>query len=95
MAGCDGHRVDLRRAWRDPGTVRPGAERSCPRQPTAAGHALPRGCTTEDGFCVIDVWDSQEAVDRFFQDKLGQTLQKATLSVQPCTFQVHNIMQAP
>jgi quinol monooxygenase YgiN len=42
---------------------------------------------------VIEVWESQEAVDRFFKEKLGQALQKANISGQPQTFQVHNIMQ--
>ena len=49
---------------------------------------------TETGFRVVEVWESQEAVDRFFQEKLGQALQKANINVRPQVFQVHNTMQA-
>ena len=48
---------------------------------------------TENGWRVIEVWESQEVRDRFFQEKLGQALSKANISVQPQDFQVHNIMQ--
>jgi hypothetical protein len=48
---------------------------------------------SETGFCVIEVWESPEALDRFFQDKLGQALQNAGITVQPRTFQVVNILK--
>ena len=51
------------------------------------------GPTEGGGWRVIEVWDSQEAADRFFKEKLGQALQNANISVQPQKFQVHNIMQ--
>ena len=51
------------------------------------------GPTEGGGWRVIEVWESQEAADRFFNEKLGQALQKADISVQPQRFQVHNIMQ--
>jgi quinol monooxygenase YgiN len=51
------------------------------------------GPTESGGWRVIEVWESQEAVDRFFKEKLGQALQHANISIQPQTFQVHNIMQ--
>jgi quinol monooxygenase YgiN len=51
------------------------------------------GPTEAGGWRVIEVWESQEAADRFFKEKLGQALQKANISIQPQVFQVHNIMQ--
>jgi hypothetical protein len=62
--------------------------------------AIPEGAQyhvagpTETGFIVVEVWDSQEAAQKFFDEKLGQALQRANISVQPRFFQVHNIMQA-
>jgi quinol monooxygenase YgiN len=47
----------------------------------------------ENGWRVVEVWESQEILDRFFQEKLGQALQKANITVQPQVFPVHNIMQ--
>jgi len=49
---------------------------------------------TETGFCVIEVWESQEAAQQFFEQKLGQALQKAGFPGQPKFFQVSNTMQA-
>jgi quinol monooxygenase YgiN len=43
-----------------------------------------------DGFCVIETWASQEALEHFFRDKLGQALAAANISVQPTTFEVSN-----
>ncbi len=51
------------------------------------------GGTAEDGFCVIEVWESQEVAQQFFDEQLGQALQEAGINVQPKFFQVVNIMQ--
>jgi hypothetical protein len=48
---------------------------------------------TENGFCVIEVWESQEALQRFFASKLGPVLQAAQINVPPTIFPVTNIMQ--
>jgi hypothetical protein len=48
---------------------------------------------TEKGFCVIEVWESQEALQRFFDLKLGPVLQAAHINVQPTIFPVTNMMQ--
>lgn len=32
---------------------------------------------TEDGWRVVDVWESQEAFDAFFREKLGRAMQNA------------------
>ncbi len=42
----------------------------------------------------MEVWESQEAADRFRKEKLGAVLQRANISVQPNAFNVHNIMTA-
>lgn len=47
----------------------------------------------EEGFSVIEVWESQEALQEFFAQTLGQALQQANISTQPTFFQVINIMQ--
>ena len=52
------------------------------------------GPNPSGGWRVVEVWESQEAVDRFFQETLGQALQKANINIRPQVFQVHNIMQA-
>jgi quinol monooxygenase YgiN len=46
-----------------------------------------------NGWRVIEVWESQEAFDRFFQDRLGAALQRANINVQPQSFEVVNTMQ--
>jgi len=48
---------------------------------------------TDGGFRVVEVWESQEAVDRFFGETLGRALQEAGINVQPQVWQVHNTMQ--
>jgi quinol monooxygenase YgiN len=49
---------------------------------------------TENGFCVVEVWESQDAASTFFQEKLGQALQQAGITAPPRVFHVHNTMQA-
>ena len=48
---------------------------------------------TEDGWRVVEVWESQEAADAYFQGRLGQVLQNAGVSLgQPDTFTVYNVI---
>ncbi len=62
-------------------------------------NALPPGLLfhaagpTEGGFLVSEVWESQEAVQRFFQGKLGPALQKLHWPGQPKFYEVTNTMQ--
>lgn len=69
------------------------------RDQVAPGNRPPPGMLyhaagpSEGGWCVIEVWESQEAIDQFFQQKLGQALQQANINVQPKFFQVINTMQ--
>ena len=51
------------------------------------------GGPAQNGWRVVEVWESQEAAERFFKEKLGAALQKANITVQPEFFQVHNIME--
>jgi quinol monooxygenase YgiN len=47
----------------------------------------------EGGWRVVDVWESQEALDKFFQEKLGQALQEAGLAtLQPQVWPVHTLL---
>ena len=46
----------------------------------------------EGGWRVLEVWESQEAADTFYQ-RLGQALQNVGITdVQPKVFQVYNIV---
>lgn len=70
------------------------------RNEVAPGNKLPPGMLyhaggpVQNGWRVIEVWESQEAVDRFFREKLGAALQKANITAQPELFQVVNIMDS-
>jgi quinol monooxygenase YgiN len=48
---------------------------------------------TENGWYVVETWESQEALDRFVSDKLQQALQKAGINIRPRVLQVARIMQ--
>lgn len=48
---------------------------------------------SEGGFCVIEVWESQEVAQQFFDQQLGQALQQANINAQPKFFEVVNTMQ--
>src|SRR5438309_7731929 len=37
-------------------------------------------CLKKKRWRVVDVWESEEALDKFFQEKLGQALQEAGLA---------------
>jgi hypothetical protein len=49
--------------------------------------------TGETGMVVFEVWESQEAAQRFFDEKLRQALQAANITVQPTFLQIVNTMQ--
>ena len=40
------------------------------------------------GWCVVTIWESDEAVQRFFAAELGPALQRAGIAIQPRRFQV-------
>ena len=41
---------------------------------------------------VVEIWESQDAATRFFDEKLGAALKRANVEVQPEIFQVYNSM---
>ena len=49
--------------------------------------------TSEDGFCVVEVWESREALDRFFEQTLSGPLREAGLNVRPRFLELVNTMQ--
>lgn len=69
------------------------------RQQVAPDNRVPPGMVshhagpTESGWCVVEIWESQEAAQQFFAEKLSQPLQQANINVQPKFFQVVNTMQ--
>jgi quinol monooxygenase YgiN len=46
----------------------------------------------ESGMVVFEVWESQEAAKRFVDEKLGQALQDANITIQPTFLQIVNTM---
>jgi quinol monooxygenase YgiN len=45
-----------------------------------------------DGVVVVEVWESQEALQRFFQEQLGQALLQANITVQPTVIEMIRTM---
>jgi quinol monooxygenase YgiN len=64
-----------------------------PDNAPAPGMLYHAGGPTDNGWCVIEVWESRDALDRFFQEKLSQALQQAGINVQPRFFEVVNIVK--
>ncbi len=48
---------------------------------------------TENGWYVVEAWESQETLDRFLREKLQAALQRAGITAQPRVLQVARIMQ--
>jgi hypothetical protein len=48
---------------------------------------------SQRGWRVIEVWESSEVAQRFFEDKVGPALERIGVSGQDTFFDVHNIMQ--
>jgi hypothetical protein len=45
---------------------------------------------TQDGFCVVDVWESRAHFDRFMEERLGQQLGRSGVPQPEITeFEVH------
>ncbi len=47
---------------------------------------------TDGGFCVIETWESQEALQDFVEQYLGKALAAAGIQVQPRVFEIVNTM---
>jgi quinol monooxygenase YgiN len=46
-----------------------------------------------NGWRVVEVWESQAAADKFFEEKLGKALQNAKITTRPSFGTVHNIIK--
>src|SRR5215831_15723566 len=65
------------------------------RGQTAEGRIFHVAGPMEGGWRVVDVWESQEAVNTFFQE-LGPALQEAGIPAkQPQFWPVHNMLSGP
>jgi len=42
---------------------------------------------------IFEVWESQEALQQFFEERLGQALQQANINAKPMFVQIVNTMQ--
>ncbi len=49
--------------------------------------------TDEAGFCVVEVWESEEALQRFFEQTLSEPLREAGMNVQPRFLQLVNTFE--
>jgi hypothetical protein len=64
------------------------------RREVIPGDVLPAGMLshlagpTQDGWMVVEVWESQQQLDNFFQQTLGAALNRAGISGQPIIFEV-------
>ncbi len=71
------------------------------KQLEATGHSHPPGRISHtavrkgDGYLVADVWESQEALNQFFQQVLGPLMQQAGTSGGrgPEIYPVHNLIR--
>ena len=62
---------------------------------TAQGRIFHVAGPMEGGWRIVDVWESQEAVNKFFQE-LGPALQAAGIAATPPQFwPVHNMLSGP
>src|SRR4051794_37994430 len=60
-------------------------------QPGMLYHAAGMG---ENGMVVFEVWESQEAAQQFFEEKLAAALQAANVTVQPTFLEMINTIPA-
>ena len=48
---------------------------------------------TDEGWRVVDLWESREAFDRFFEEKLGAALKAAEMPEPKLSFwPIHNVL---
>src|SRR3954453_12929472 len=61
-----------------------------PDQSPAPGMLSRVAGTTADGIVVVETWESQDALNAFFTEKLGAALQAAGITIQPKSFEIFN-----
>ena len=66
------------------------------RGKTAEGRIFHVAGPMEGGLRFFDVWESQEAINKFFQELLGPALQEAGIAAAPPQgWPVHNMLSGP
>lgn len=55
-----------------------------------AGLAAHVAGPSANGWCVVELWESQDALDRFFQERLRHALPAAGITMQSTIFDVTN-----
>jgi hypothetical protein len=59
-------------------------------EPLGEGQVSHVAGATQNGFCVVDVWESREHFDRFMEERLGEQLGRAGVPQPQITeFEVH------
>jgi hypothetical protein len=68
-----------------------GLKQGGPTPPGAISHFVMK---TDDGFRVVDVWESKEAFERFAQEQIGPYAREAGITEEPETrfHDVHNYL---
>ena len=69
-------------------------ERVCPGDRPVPRMLYHAAGPTPNGFCVIEVCESHEVVEDFFEKELGAALKDAHITLQPVFFDVINSMKA-
>lgn len=60
----------------------------------AEGGIFHLASVTDEGVQILDVWESKEAFDKFFSEKLSKVLQEEGINAsQPEIWPVHNILK--
>ena len=67
-----------------------GLERGAAPQ---AGRLLHAAGPYDGGWCVVDIWESREALDAYFRDRLAAALERAGMPTPllPQVFEIHNL----
>ena len=69
------------------------------RDETTPNGAMPKGMLyhaagpTTGGWNVVEIWESEADARQFFDDKLGEALARAHVSVQPRFFEVRHTLK--
>ena len=45
-----------------------------------------------DGFCAVEIWDSQAAIEAFYTEQVNQAISDAGIDVTPVFFQIVNVI---
>ena len=65
-----------------------------PNRQLPAGALYHAAGPSEDGWCVVEIWDSKESFDRLYEAKLGAALEEANLRGEFTFFELSNEVKA-